>query len=238
MAARSLPASRVASDAISARSTRSLTRVLPTEPTAVDATVGMELLGHVDLDRDGWDLDRRDLGEDQEVGPAQPVELDAGGWVEADVEQELVEHPTGQLGPHVVAHRGAVGEAIEGARALGSEAEEVTEVDRLRRQQVGCRRGLVAGGGEIDVLRRSGAVAEAVVEGQGALQDPPLRGHRDEASQQPIEGDLLAQSNHRAPGVARVRRKTRLEGSTEGAGGGVPHPPAPESAASTSRWTR
>ncbi len=198
----------------------------------------MELLGDVDLDRDGWDLDRRDLGEGQEVGPAQPVELDAGWWVEADIEEELVEHATGQLGPHVIAHRGALRQAIEGGRALDGEAEEVTEVDRLRRQEVGCRRGLVAGGGEIDVLRRPGAVAEAVVEGQGALQDPPLRGHREQASQQPIEGDLLAQSDHRAAGVARVRGKTRLEGSTEGAGGGVPHPPAPESAASTSRWTR
>jgi len=65
----------------------------------------MDLLGHVELDREGGDLDRRNLGEGQPVGAAQPVELDAARQVEANVEEERIEHPAGQLCSHVIANR-------------------------------------------------------------------------------------------------------------------------------------
>ena len=108
----------------------------------------MEFLGDVELDRDSCDLDWRDIGEGQEVRPAQPVELDAGRRVKADIEQELVEHPAGQLGTDVISHRRTLRRAIQGARTFDGKAEEVVKVECLCRQQVGRRRVLVAGGRE------------------------------------------------------------------------------------------
>ena len=107
--------------------------------------------------------------------------------------------------------------------------------DRLRREQVGRRRGLVAGSGEIDVLRRPCPIAEAVVERQAALQHPSVGGHGDKAGEQSIEGDLLAQPDDGAARVTGLRGKARLEGPTEGACVGVPHCGDPASAASIKR---
>jgi hypothetical protein len=94
----------------------------------------MELLGHVEFDRQGWHLDRRDIGEGEEGRPAQAFKPDADGRVEADVEHKLIEHATGQLRPHVIPNRGALDEPIEHAGALDGKVEEIAQVCRLSGQ--------------------------------------------------------------------------------------------------------
>ncbi len=107
----------------------------------------------------------------------------------------------------------------------------------------GLSEAATAGWGSTEVAAFLAAAAALLgafvfVERQGALQHPAVRGHREEAGEQPIEGDLLAQPHNGAARGTGLRGEARLEGSTEGARGGVLHCVDPASAASTRRSTR
>ena len=83
---------------------------------------------------------------------------------------------------------------VEGVGSSGGEREEVVEGELLRGGEVLDRRVLVVGTAEIHVPRRACGRVEAEVEREGALQDPAVRRHRDEATEEQLEGDALPEA--------------------------------------------
>lgn len=79
-------------------------------------------------------LHRRKVGDSEQIGSAQGVGLDPHREVEADVEDELVEETTGQLGSAVVADSGALQQLVKCGRPFDAEAEVVAEIERLGSQ--------------------------------------------------------------------------------------------------------
>jgi hypothetical protein len=78
------------------------------------------------------------------------------------------------------------------SRALDREGEEVVAGERGRFDECVRERLLVGLPVDVDVTRCSGALGEAQVEREAALQDPVAARDLVEASQEAIEGDSLA----------------------------------------------
>ncbi len=119
---------------------------------------------------------------------------------EPDVDDELIEDAAGELGGDVETDRPEVAGVVERVGSPSGEGEEVVQSELLGGGEVlgGCV--LVIGAAEIHVSGRPCGRVEAEVECEGALQDPAVGSHGDQAAEKELEGN--------ASGGARCRARS------------------------------
>ena len=105
---------------------------------------------------------------------------------------ELLECPPGELGANVEADGDELIGVGEGVGARGGEREVVADIKLLRGDDVldGGVGAVVAA--EVDVLGGPRSDAEAEVQREGALENPPAGSDGDEPAQEELERHALA----------------------------------------------